>query len=166
LPLELTDPDRPKPGKPELFLRTPNDESVPRFSPDGRWIAYRSNYSGNNEIYVRPFPAAGGSRWQISVGGGLYGLWSNNGHELFYETTDYRIMVVDYRAEGASFVAGKPRPWSDKQLFYTGALNLDLAPDGKRFAVLAQSENTGAEKGSVHVVMLQNFFDELKRRIP
>jgi hypothetical protein len=75
-------------------------------------------------------------------------------------------MVVDYRVEGISFVPGKPRPWSDKQLFFTGAFNLDLAPDGKRFAVLAQSENAGLERGSVHVVMLLNFFDELKRRIP
>jgi serine/threonine-protein kinase len=70
LPVDLTDPDHPKPGKPESFLRTSNDESVPRFSADGRWIAYRSNESGNNEIYVRPFPAAGGGKWQISVGGG------------------------------------------------------------------------------------------------
>jgi serine/threonine-protein kinase len=166
LPLDLTDPDHPKPGKPEPFLLTPNDETVARFSPDGRWIAYRSNESGNNEIYVRPFPAAGGGKWQISVGGGLYALWSNNGRELFYETADYRIMAVDYRVEGASFVYGKPRLWSDKQLFYTGTLNLDLAPDGKRFVVLAQPENAGSEKGSVQVVFLQNFFDELKRRIP
>jgi hypothetical protein len=75
-------------------------------------------------------------------------------------------MVVDYRVEGASFVYGKPRLWSDKQLFYTGTLNLDLAPDGKRFVVLTQPENVGPERGSVHVVFLQNFFDELKRRIP
>jgi serine/threonine-protein kinase len=166
LPLDLTDPDRPKPGKPEPFLRTPNDEVSPRFSPDGRWIAYRSNESGNNEIYVRPFPAASGGKWQISAGGGLYAAWSSNGHELFYETADFRIMVVDYKVEGASFVPGKSRLWSDKQLFYTGSSNLDLAPDGKRFVVLAQPEDAGSEKGSVHVVMLENFFDELKRRIP
>ena len=56
------------------------------FSPDGRWIAYRSNESGTSEIYVRPFPGGRGGKWQISTGGGLYGLWSNNGRELFYET--------------------------------------------------------------------------------
>jgi serine/threonine-protein kinase len=166
LPLDLTDPDRPKPGKPEPFLRTPHDESVPRFSPDGRWIAYRSNESGNNEIYVRPYPAANGGKWQISTAGGLYPLWSDNGRELFYETPDYRIMVVDYKVEGASFVFGKPQLWSDKQLFHAGTMNLDLAPDGKRFAVLAPVENAGPEKGSVHVVILENFFDELKRRVP
>jgi dipeptidyl aminopeptidase/acylaminoacyl peptidase len=64
MPLDITDPDHPKPGKPELFLRTPADEQFPKFSPDGRWIAYRSNESGSYEIYVRPFPAGG--RWQMA----------------------------------------------------------------------------------------------------
>jgi serine/threonine-protein kinase len=126
LPLDLTDPDHPKPGKPEPFLRTPNDELAPRFSPDGRWIAYRSNETGSSEIYVRPFPNSSGGRWPISSGGGLYALWSNNGRDLFYETTDNRIMVVDYSIEGGSFVPGKPRLWSEKQLFYAGGVNLDL----------------------------------------
>jgi hypothetical protein len=60
--LGFTDPDHPKPGKPSHFLRTPKDETVPRFSANSRWIAYRSNESGNNEIYVQPFPAANGGR--------------------------------------------------------------------------------------------------------
>jgi serine/threonine-protein kinase len=168
LPLDTTDPDRPKPGKPEPFLRTPADETIPGFSPDGRWIAYRSNETGKYEIYVQPFPAGGGGRWQISAGDGLYALWSNNGRELFYETADNRIMVVDYAVEGASFVVrGKPRLWSDKPLSYNGTPNLDLAPDGKRFAVfLPPEEAAPAEHGSVHVTMLLNFFDELKRKLP
>jgi hypothetical protein len=60
----------------------------------------------------------------------------------------------------------KPRLWVDKQLFYTGTINLDLAPDGKRFAVLEAAETEGAQKSSVHVTFLLNFFDELRRRIP
>jgi hypothetical protein len=147
-------------------LRTPNAETNPRFSTDGRWIAYRSNESGSQEIYVRPFPNANGGRWQISTGGGLYDFWSKNGREIFYETPDNRIMVVDYSVEGGSFIPGKPRLWSNKQLFYAGTSNLDLAPDGKRFAVLTLPETPPGEKGTVHVTMLLNFFDELKRRIP
>jgi Tol biopolymer transport system component len=166
LPLDLADPDHPKPGKLELFLRTQADEMVPRFSPDGRWIAYRSNETGTPELYVRPFPAASGGKWQISAGGAIYGLWSNKGRELFYETPDNRIMVVNYAVEGASFVPGTPRLWSDKQLFSTGTSSLDLAPDGKRFAVFWLPESTAGQKGSVHVTVLLNFFDELKRRIP
>jgi serine/threonine-protein kinase len=165
-PLDTSDPDHPKPGKPELFLGTPSDENTPMFSPDGRWIAYRSNESGPTEIYVRPFPAGRGGKWQISTEGGLYPIWSNNGRELFYETADYHIMVVDYTVNGDSFVPGKPRLWSEKQIFYPGSWNLALAPDGKRFAVFPMPEAAGPEKGSVHVTMLLNFFDELRRKIP
>ena len=75
-------------------------------------------------------------------------------------------MAVDYTVDGATFVPGKPRLWSDRQLFYPGISNLDLAPDGKRFAVLALPEVAPGAKGSVHVTVLLNFFDELKRRIP
>jgi hypothetical protein len=136
------------------------------FSPDGRWIAYRSNESGTNEIYVRPFPAGRGGKWQISNGGGLYGIWSNNGRELFYEMADNLIMVVDYTVNGDSFLPGKPRLWSEKRIFYVGSANLALHPDGKRFAVFPMPEAAGPEKGTVRVTFLQNFFDELKRRIP
>jgi serine/threonine-protein kinase len=168
LPLDITDADHPKAGTPEPFLRGAALRAiVPQFSPDGRWIAYRSNESGSFEIYVRPYPAGRGGRWQISNGGGLYALWANNGRELFYETTDNRIMVLDYTVDGASFVKGKSRLWSDKQLFYTGTSNLDLAPDGKRFVVLSLPETpAGSERGTVHVTVLQNFFDEVRRRIP
>jgi hypothetical protein len=56
--------------------------------------------------------------------------------------------------------------WSDQQIYSSGSRNLDLAPDGKRFVVLTMPETAGGQKGSVHVTMLENFFDELRRRIP
>jgi serine/threonine-protein kinase len=163
LPLDLSDPDHPRPGNPEVFVHTAAEEILPQFSPDAAWIAYRSDESGNSEIYVRPFPAGNGGKWQISSGGGLYAVWSKNGRELFYETADNRIMVVDYSVDRGSFIPGKPRLWSDRQLFYAGTSNLDLAPDGKRFAVLQMQE---ASQASPRVVFLLNFFDELRRRIP
>jgi Tol biopolymer transport system component/predicted Ser/Thr protein kinase len=166
LPLDLSDPDHPKPGKPEPFVSAPANELLPMFSPDGRWIAYRSDESGTDEIYVRPFPNANGGKWQISIGGGLYALWSKDGRELFYESADNRIMVLDYSVQGSSFVPGKPRLWSDKQLFFPGLPNLDLAPDGKRFAVLAQPETSSSAGNSARVTFLFHFFDELKRKIP
>jgi serine/threonine-protein kinase len=113
---------------------------------------------------VRPFPGPGG-KWQISTNGGLYPIWSSNNRELFYETLDYRIMAVDYMVDGASFVAGKPRLWSDRQLLSLGVVNLALAPDGKRFAVFPIPEAAG-EKTPVRVTFLLNFFDELRRRVP
>jgi len=164
--LDLADPDHPIAGKPEVFLQTPADELIPQFSPDGRWIAYRSDETGSAEIYVRPYPNASGGKWQISTGGGLYPLWSKNGRELFYETADNRIKAMDYTVLGGAFTPGKVRPWSGRELFYPGTSNLDLAPDGKRFVVLSLPEAASGEKESVHVMMLENFFDEVRRKIP
>jgi Tol biopolymer transport system component len=162
--LDTSDPDHPKAGKPERFLAAPGDS--PMFSPDGRRIAYGSNESGTYEIYVRPFPDWHGGKWQISTEPGSYDFWSNNGRELFYETLDHRIMVVDYTVKGDSFLPGKPRVWSETQIFSPGFGNLALAPDGKRFAVFPMPEGAGLDKGSVHVTFLQNFLDELRRQIP
>jgi hypothetical protein len=94
-------------------------------------------------------------------------IWSRAGRQLFYETPENRIMVADYTVQGDSFEPGKPRVWSDKQIFSTGLFpNLDLMPDGKRFVVFARPETTGEGKASVHVTFLLNFFDELRRRTP
>jgi serine/threonine-protein kinase len=165
LPLDLSDPDHPRPGKPELFLHTKSNESLAAFSPDGRWMASRSDETGSNEIWVRPFPGPGG-KWQISTGGALYEMWSNNSKELFYETPDNRIMVVNYTVDGDSFVPGKPRLWSEKQIYYPGVVNLALHPDGKRFAVFPMPEAEGGDKAPVRVTFLLNFFDELRQRVP
>ena len=166
LTLDLTDPDHPKPGKPELFLRTPFDETFPAVSPDGRWIAYQSDESGRFEVYVGRFPGSSG-KWQISNAGGILPIWSPNGRELFFQTLDNRIMVADYEGKNESFTNGKPRLWSNQQLHdVSGALNYDLAPDGKRFAILPELKAPSEEKGPVHVTFLLNFFDELRRHVP
>ena len=75
-------------------------------------------------------------------------------------------MVVDYSVTGDTFVPGKPRLWSEQRISFLGGSNLTLAPDGKRFAVFPMPEAEGSEKGTVHVTLLQNFLDELRRRIP
>ncbi len=76
-------------------------------------------------------------------------------------------MVADYELKNESFVAGKPRLWSDQQLQnLSGGLNFDVAPDGKRFAVFPKPSTPAEDKGSVHMTFLLNFFDELRRRVP
>lgn len=167
LPLDLSDPERPKPGKPEPILRTRFSELEPVFSPDGRWIVYRSNESGIYELYVRPSQnLAGGGKWQISNGAALHPLWPREGRQLFWETPDNHIMVADYTVQGDSFIAGKPRLWSAAQILApSGAFNLDVTSDGKRFAVFPRPE-AKEETDSVHVTFLLNFFDELRRKVP
>ena len=91
-----------KPGKPTVFLSTPFIEQEPMFSPDGRWIAYYSNESGRNEVYVRPFPEPGG-KWQISTDGGVSPIWSRMRGEIFYGAPEQRLMVATYTVEGDSF---------------------------------------------------------------
>jgi serine/threonine-protein kinase len=169
LPLDTADPDHPKPGKPELFVRTPAADVEPAFSPDGRWLAYTSNESGSPQVYARPYPegAAEGGKWQISTAPGEFPIWSANRRELFYVTLDGHIMVTDYTVNGKTFSPGKPRQWCDTPILLTGGYPpLDLAPDGKRFAIFPTAETAGDQKGSVHVTFLINFFDELKRRLP
>ena len=163
---DFANPDRPHPGTPELFVRTEADEMFPQFSPDGQWIAYCSNESGRDEIYVRPFPKERGGKWQISRGGGIYAFWSAVESKLFYESADNQIWTVNYTVTRNSFTAGEPRLWSNRRLFNIGALNLDMAPDGQRFIVLTTSEGPAGATGSVHVWVLPKFIDELRRRIP
>jgi serine/threonine-protein kinase len=166
LPIEFSNADNPIPGKPAPFLQTPITEMNPAFSPDGRWLAYASTESGTPEVYVRPFPGPGGKR-QISSGGGMHPMWSPKAHDLFYRAADSRIMVTTYTAQGDSFLAGKRRLWAESRVIDSGPYpSFDLAPDGKRFAVLIAADAMGDQKSTTQLTVLLNFFDELRRRVP
>jgi serine/threonine-protein kinase len=166
LPMEGDEASGWKLGKPTVFLGEPPTEQQPRFSPDGRWLAYESNESGIVEIYVRPFPGKG-SKTPISTGGGTNAVWSRapGRHELLYRAPDGRIMVVPYTAAGDAFRAEKPRVWSETTVQVrpgTGA-SFDLHPDGER---VAMAPGTAATTGPTHVTLIFNFFDELRRLAP
>jgi hypothetical protein len=92
--------------KAQPFLQTPFNESVPQFSPDGRFLAYISNESGRWEIYLQSYPGPGG-KWLISTEGGTEPVWNRNELELFYRSGD-KMMAVDVATQ-PSFTAGKPR---------------------------------------------------------
>ncbi len=158
-----------KAGKPELFQRTNFGNRGANFSPDGRWLAYSSNESGSSQIYVRAFPDKGG-HWQISNDGGTSPIFSRNGKDLFFfNLADDRIMVASYSAKGDSFVGEKPRAWSKQSVGLTlgGAVGaqFDVAPDGKRIAVATYAANS-TQQDSGHVIFLENFVDELQRKVP
>jgi len=171
LPVDLHDPDNPRAGPPAAFVRTRFTVADPAFSPDGRWIAYRSGESPAG-IYVRRFPPAAGddsAKWQVSIGG-TGPAWSRTSRELFYEK-DGRFMAVNYSAGQDSFSVEKERAWSSEPLpmMVRSGSDLwrnDVAPDGKRFLVFPMPEKDREAARSIHAFVLLNFFDELRRRVP
>jgi serine/threonine-protein kinase len=163
-PIDLTGAAPRRTGEPQLFLRTPKSESNPAISPDGDWIAYVSNESGQNEVYVRTFPAArqaaSGERL-VSSGGGTRPEWSPNRHDLLYRNSNGQIMDAPYTASGNAFFVDKPRLWSSAIV-----VEYDIAPDGKSVAAVLSPSSSADKAAPVEAVFLLNFFDELRRRVP
>ena len=165
LPMEGDEASGWKPGKPAVFLNSPFAEREPMFSPDGRWLAYSSNETGRNEVYVRPFPGPGG-KWQISTGGGILPTWSRTKRDLFYGTPNGQIMVAPFAVEADSFRAEKRRLWSDGRFVVRGINRMfDLHPDGERIALVPAAQTQNGTKQD-HVTFIFNFFDELRRIAP
>jgi Tol biopolymer transport system component/predicted Ser/Thr protein kinase len=167
LPVEY-DENGLKAGNPALFLHTSNGERDANFSSDGHWIAYTSSETGIPQVYVRAFPDTG-RRWQVSSNGGTSPIFSRNGKDIFYfDVPGDRIMAASYSVKGDSFVVEKPQVWSRQSvaLALSGAVGAqyDVAPDGKRIAVSTYAGSTQQDSG--HVIFLENFFDELERKVP
>jgi serine/threonine-protein kinase len=128
------------PGTPEPILVTPFDEGSPMISPDGRWLAYVSNESGRNEIYLRRFPG-GDARWQVSVDGGTEPMWHPSGSELFYrqETT---LMSATLQLGDGALVQSRDSLFSGP--YYTNIRwpEYDVMPDGDHFVMIREIGTT------------------------
>ena len=108
-----------------------------------------------------------GRKWQVSTNRGRFPVWSRDGKELLFLARDDRVVGVSYKAEGAVFTAGRPEVWSPTPISATSMYwNFDPAPDGKHIVTSPEVVKASDERGSVHVTVLLNFFDELKRRLP
>jgi eukaryotic-like serine/threonine-protein kinase len=163
LPLEGDETAGWKAGKPTVFLQTPQNEGSSMFSPDGRWVAYISNETGANEVYVRPYPGPGG-KWQISTGGGDDPTWSPARSEFLFASGDSKLMVASFSVSGDSFQAEKPRIWADKKFIARPrppSRDVAIHPDGKRFAFASAQE--GVDEKIDEIVLVFDFFDELRR---
>ena len=151
----------------EPVIRTPANELTPEISPDGRWIAYDSNESGQFEIYVRPYPDTNRGRWQISTGGGRQPLWSRDGRELFYRDFSGAVMGVRVTSTPA-FSSDAVTKVLDASTYPGGgssgsARGYDVAGDGRFLMVKLGQRDAGA---SPSIVIVQNWFEELKRLAP
>jgi len=145
------------------LLQEEYDEDQPQISPDGQWMAYVSNESGENEIYVRPFPDVDKGRWQISTAGGDSPLWSPDGRELFYRNGD-EVMAVAVETK-PTFSRGKPETlFSGTYASFSSQEShpWDISSDGKRFLMMKESGTEASRK--INIVL--NWFEELKERVP
>jgi Tol biopolymer transport system component len=120
-------------GKTRVFLETPFNELTPALSSDGRWLAYFSNESGQNEVYVQSLEGDGG-KWQISTTGGTRPRWSRDNDEIVFQSPDDKLMVVDVKLQPV-FTASVPRPLFDPKIRQLSGMQYALAPDGKRILV-------------------------------
>jgi Tol biopolymer transport system component len=144
--------------KPIPFLKTPFNEGLGKFSPDGRFIVYQSNESGRYEVYVQTFPNPTG-KWQVSTAGGIDPRWASSGKEIFYRAPDQKLMAVDVQT-GENFQAGIPRALFPARV-PSGAFRnrYVVTPDGQRFLFVA---TLGREAMTPTTVVL-NWFAELGR---
>ena len=146
------------------------DENYPDFSPDGRWIAFASNESGRAEVYVAPYPGPG-PKVPVSAGGGHSPAWARNGRELVYlqplgagGSGPYRMMSVPITS-GATFSAGKPQALFETPMgLQANVRGYDLSLDDKRFLMVQPQPRASIR--ATQVMLVQHWFDELRRRVP
>jgi len=145
------------------LLTTDFNEGQADFSPDGRWVAYVSNESGRNEVYVRPFvasgpsgPSLGGGKWQVSKDGGTSPRWRADGKEIIFDFS-FAIMSVDVNGSSAGFQMGTP-----KQLFRAGNNGWDVTGDGKRFLMIT-TPNQGVPAAPTPITVVLNWQADLKK---
>jgi eukaryotic-like serine/threonine-protein kinase len=150
---------------PEPLMQTTFSETEAELSPGGRWLAYQSNESGQAEVYVRPFPNVASGKTQVSRSGGTMPLWAQNGRELFYLSMG-ALMSVPVTT-GSTFTFGNPSKLFDFEYFRRAAgRTYDASPDGQRFVMIKQSAAAGEPPPAARIVLIQNWFEELKRRVP
>ena len=152
----------------ETLLDGPFGEQRGTIAPDGRWLAYESRQSGDYEIYVRPFPDVDAGRWQISTSGGLEPKWSPDGSELFYVEPSSDRLVVARVNPAETFEWDAPEAlFSIEPYTRDASRNYAVDRDGRRF--LFKRSASGSEDGTEDrpkVVVVQNWVEELKARVP
>ena len=151
-------------SRPRLFVEAPGPQSDPRFSPDGRYLAYQSAESGRNEVYVKPFPSGEG-KWQVSFNSGSAPRWNRRGNRLFFLEPGAvtRVLEVDVSTAGA-FTIGSPRLVTDSSKFGPMVLvGWDVSPDGMRFLVVRAPN---AQRQAANMTIVQNWLAEFRPRQP
>jgi hypothetical protein len=133
--LEVSPDGKPKPGAKQLpYIRASGNQIEGRFSPDMRWVAYQSDESGRNEIYVDSFPQPH-KKVPISTAGGRYPVWRKDGQELFYVSLDEKLMAVAMKPGADSMEPSLPHELFALPNVTTGLGPFEVASDGQRFLI-------------------------------
>jgi serine/threonine-protein kinase len=145
-------------SKPQPVVNTAAYEGGPQFSPNGRFLAYASDETGQMEVYVRPFP--GPNRRQVSTQGGTQPLWNRNGKEIFYRAGN-KMMAVDVSGD-PDLTLSQPRPLFDQRYLFQSlsVAEFDVGADGQRFLMVKD------EAGAGRLNLVLDWFEELKQRVP
>ncbi len=147
------------------LLQTTFGELNGEISPDGEWIAYQSNESGQYEVYVRPFPGVDGGRWQVSTDGGTQPLWARSGRELFYRSGAAMMAVAVETSP--SFAPGSAELlFQARDALSLGGRAYDVSPDGERFLILKEDASPQDTPTEPYFIVVQNWFEELRRLVP
>ena len=158
----------------DRLVHSPFFETNGEISPDGRWLAYQSNESGQPQISVRPFPNVDAGLRQVSTGGGIQPLWARNGRELFYLAPSGALMGVRV-GPGTIWRADAPTTVLDRRYLLAGpsldtasflVRTYDVSLDGKRFLMIKEAGATGPAVATASIVVVQNWTEELKRLVP
>ena len=140
---------RPEDRKPVLYLHTPFRKSNPQFSPDGKWVAYVSNESGHDEVYVQAFPLSG-SKWQVTNRGGIQPRWRADGKEMFFLHGE-KLWAAGLRISPGRVKVDPPQELFELAVYPGPAYIHDITPDGQRF-LLTQPSNAGASLSPMELV--------------
>jgi serine/threonine-protein kinase len=151
----------------ELLASSQADESAPSLSPDGKWLAYASDETGRNEVYIRPFPNVDDGKWQVSTSGAQAPLWAHSGRELFYVDADRNMMMVPIPVAGPSQMGARVK------LFTLGndillaqnewSTPFDISPDDKRFLMSRLVSAPATEARTF--LLVENWFEEVKAKV-
>ena len=151
------------------LLASELDEAGPALSPDGRWLAYNSDETGRYEVFVRPFPDVNAGKWQVSTEGGHGPLWAHSGRELFFVNNAFEMVAAQVETESGFRVRERQTLFAippgyegrGNNSFIVGLY--DIASDDERFLMVRPFQD--AEETSNELILVQNFFEELKRRV-
>ena len=149
--------------EPVPLLATAFLEHSPMFSPDGGWLAYVSDESGREEVYVRGFPGEG-AKHPISTGGGREPVWSRDGRKLYFRNVDDTEMWAVAVEIEPTFQASRPELLFTRRFFVDAnrEQTYDVSPDGERFLMVEEIE----DRRSQEVILVLNWSEDLKRLLP